>query len=89
MPTLTLNFVQNVFFAASARIVLDVVLSETIVLDRASRNPYKIRVFTPRATMWVTIATVIQSNLILINPSRGDLVHTPIKENRSYTTTSS
>ena len=47
VPTLTLNFRRNVFFAASARIVLDVVLSETIVLDRASRNPYKIRVFTP------------------------------------------
>ena len=41
------QFCPKRFFAASARIVLDVVLSETIVLDRASRNPYKIRVFTP------------------------------------------
>ena len=47
VPTLTLNFTRNEFFATSARPLLDAVLSETTGLERASRNPYKIRVFTP------------------------------------------
>ena len=58
VPTLTLNFTRNDFFATSARTLLDAVLSETTGLDRASRNPYKIRVLTMWHSM-VVIATVI------------------------------
>ena len=37
-------------------------------------------VFFPCDTVWVNIATVIQSSLILINPPRAELVHAPIEE---------